>query len=739
MSFFKRLLNFNSVSPSSSNKNTPSSSSNNNDSNNNKLPQGWEKHVDSITKHPYYVNAGLNITQWTVPNSSSAADARVLLQKLPPALSVAPVKPATTSATSVVPPHKDPCTNPYDSTDLYYYISPKNGSGPYIPQPTDGDIRDYARIKDGRTIWTQGTIPNTSATGCMTQDLGGYFGIQVDGLNKMIIDAYNAKFSNRPPIETLVPLETKYFYYVRTIYSEKEYEPRRLRAIEFALEGRRLSSDSGWGNGNPQNIPNTNATGFMTSAKNDTINKRFYVRVDRANNAIIEAYNESLKNPLPPGWEEVKQASGQIFYGNPTLKIVQEVRPTSEAPEPIPSSPLPPGWEYLKDDSGRIYYGNPVLKIKQYNRPDNLPPGWKEFREEASGKLYYKNTSGIVQYDRPLPPLPPRWVETKEWHGGISYVYPPLRWTQSERPLPLPPGWEYMRGKTGKLYYMNPSLYTAQYAFPTTPSSSSTPAQVAAQPLVPAQSTSSAPATPDLAAQPLVPATSAPAAGAAPLPPLPPGWEELKDENTGRISYGNRRLKTVQWDRPANLPPGWEELREPSGRIYYENSVLKVVQYELPMLYEMGNKTFSSTNELLNNIYSQCPTYTSECKVTAAPAAAAAGDPGAEAAKALRWNKQQQLVAEEEQRYHASPLPPPTSDKLPEGWRKTVDPVTKNPVWVQDSTGILRYDPPPPNGGAKNKKTSKRRSNRLRKASRRKASRRKASHRKDSRNRTCNK
>ena len=117
------------------------------------------------------------------------------------------------------------------------------------------------------------------------------------------------------------------------------------------------------------------------------------------------------------------------------------------------------------------------------------------------------------------------------------------------------------------------------------------------------------------------------------------------------------------------------------------------------------------------------------------------GDPGAEAAKVLRWNKQQQLVAEEEQRYHASPLPPPTSGdpfgtnyrdyhspynterQLPEGWRKSVDPVTKNPVWVQDSTGILRYDPPP-NGGAKNKKTSKRRSNRLRKASRRKASRR---------------
>ena len=52
--------------------------------------------------------------------------------------------------------------------------------------------------------------------------------------------------------------------------------------------------------------------------------------------------------------------------------------PAASAPdEPIiyqlqqPSAPplLPPGWEELKEPSGRIYYGNPTLKIVQYGLP----------------------------------------------------------------------------------------------------------------------------------------------------------------------------------------------------------------------------------------------------------------------------------------------------------------------------------------------------------------------------------
>ena len=46
---------------------------------------------------------------------------------------------------------------------------------------------------------------------------------------------------------------------------------------------------------------------------------------------------------------------------------------------------------------------------------------------------------------------------------------------------------------------------------------------------------------------------------------------------------------------------------------------------------------------------------------------------------------------------------------LPEGWRYTLDPVTGTPIWVENSSGTVRYNPPP-NGGrrTKNRKISKR-------------------------------
>ena len=395
------------------------------------LPHGWEQLKDA-TGRISYGNRALNTVQWDRPSSPKPS----------PSL---------------------------DLEDLYYFYSYEQG--PYVPVSEDdistrarnlfgnGDQRDH----NSYIYWTPGPIPKTNATGWLSQDLNGptFFAVRVDGLNKGIIDAYNATFTNSP---TPFPLKLKYFYYTR--FRSKEYVLKNFNNISFrqslrlnqnrSLQCDNLISNACWGE--LQQIPDTNAMGFMT---NDGVegDKMIYVRVDRANNAIIEAYNASLKNP-------------------------------SSTSAPAPAQPL-------------------VLAP-----PTVLPAPQSQVLESVN------------------PPAP------------------------LSNPAPL------------------------------VPASSSDPAQA-----------------------------------------LPPGWEQLIDAKTGGISYGNKALNTVQWYRPANLPPGWEELKEPepSGRIYYGNRELKVVQYELPMLYEMGGKTFSSTNALLNNIYLKCPTYTSECKVTAAPAAAAGG------------------------------------------------------------------------------------------------------------------
>ena len=55
---------------------------------------------------------------------------------------------------------------------------------------------------------------------------------------------------------------------------------------------------------------------------------------------------------------------------------------SSETPAP-PSTlePLPQGWEELREPSGRVYYGNPTLQITQYERPRVLPSA-EERQEE---------------------------------------------------------------------------------------------------------------------------------------------------------------------------------------------------------------------------------------------------------------------------------------------------------------------------------------------------------------------
>ncbi len=72
-----------------------------------------------------------------------------------------------------------------------------------------------------------------------------------------------------------------------------------------------------------------------------------------------------LQATVPHGWEVLIDQYGQLYYGNPQLKITQYQHPSRGISEP----PLPAGWERLVDQQGRQYYGNPQLKITQYQHP----------------------------------------------------------------------------------------------------------------------------------------------------------------------------------------------------------------------------------------------------------------------------------------------------------------------------------------------------------------------------------
>jgi hypothetical protein len=218
---------------------------------------------------------------------------------------------------------------PLDLEDLYYFISSARGT--YIPS-TYQEVRDFKdRRSDHDITWKPATIPDTNATGWVSQDLGGRFVVRVDGKNKVIIDNYDLiKFnfvSNFP-----IRLKPKYYYYCKYVKDNKsEYISRTLD--QLALMEPDVLEKNTWGT--LKNIPNTNAMGSINVSGGSSW---LLVRVDEANNAIIEAYNKTVAQPLPPGWEVLTDKSGVNYYGNPALKIVQWGRPSQPPVQPTPNA-----------------------------------------------------------------------------------------------------------------------------------------------------------------------------------------------------------------------------------------------------------------------------------------------------------------------------------------------------------------------------------------------------------------
>jgi hypothetical protein len=182
---------------------------------------------------------------------------------------------------------------------------------------------------------------------------------------------------------------------------------------------------------------------------------------------------------------------------------------------------------------------------------------------------------------------------------------------------------------------MNSSLYTAQYAFPTPPSSSSASA--------PAQISASAPPmdddTDNIQVKPAniegaQSISSSPPSSTAPstskLPPLPLGWEELR-EPSGRIYYGNPALKLVQLDRPFEPPSQLQVQPIPNASSTPSSSPPPSTVPSIPStstVYKINNEATDHQllmNKMMNEIKLMCPPGTPKCQITVSTNAVAGG------------------------------------------------------------------------------------------------------------------
>eukprot|EP01105_Mastigella_eilhardi_P022529 TRINITY_DN5553_c0_g1_i2.p1 TRINITY_DN5553_c0_g1~~TRINITY_DN5553_c0_g1_i2.p1 ORF type:complete len:398 (+),score=113.06 TRINITY_DN5553_c0_g1_i2:120-1313(+) len=160
----------------------------------------------------------------------------------------------------------------------------------------------------------------------------------------------------------------------------------------------------------------------------------------------------------------------------------------------------------------------------------------------------------------------------------------------------LPPGWvERTDPNSGRAYYANLVTRESRWDRPT--ATAATPPVVAA------------------AAAPIAVVAAAQIAPATALPPLPCGWEERLDRNSGRTYYVHLPSRKSQWERPRPLADGWEERTDrSSGRVYYVCPATRESRWERPeVLSPAAGATASTTTAV-------------EAKPAAAPVKAAAAE-----------------------------------------------------------------------------------------------------------------
>lgn len=154
------------------------------------------------------------------------------------------------------------------------------------------------------------------------------------------------------------------------------------------------------------------------------------------------------------------------------------------------TEPLPAGWEQCVDRSGNVYFQNHMLKKTQWNRPTTyqppLPPGWSE-NVDSHGRTYYSNhITKSTQWERPTAPAGPGVAEVKQPFTPVPVAYPAR--TPVVAPaaaMNLPPGWSVrIDPTTGKTYYANHLTKSTQWEPPTAPATGTTPT-IATRPSAP--------------------------------------------------------------------------------------------------------------------------------------------------------------------------------------------------------------------------------------------------------------
>jgi len=184
---------------------------------------------------------------------------------------------------------------------------------------------------------------------------------------------------------------------------------------------------------------------------------------------------------------------------------------------------------------------------------------WEAVYDDNGQTYYYNSSTGETSWDRP-------------------FDMPNLDVTPSSSSNSLPLNWKEVTDENGSIYYYNEVTFETSWTFP----SSTEPSRSIADTIIITSMESSSSTD------------------------LPPGWQEVTDEN-GNTYFYNTNTNETAWERPSesksisssnsgsSLPAGWQALVDENGTTYYFNEATNETSWD-PPISEKLILDFSSIN-----------------------------------------------------------------------------------------------------------------------------------------------
>jgi len=388
-------------------------------------------------------------------------------------------------------------------------------------------------------------------------------------------------------------------YYYNTVTQETSWEIPP--ASPDSAIGTNVSAAEPENHPSPEEVPSGDSSGTFPDENGDAADEPEIVESAGPTSTDPATVDEGSPTQLPQDWVElVDESSGQTYYYN---TVSQEsswerpaVNPQSDeaadaqvasaeelAPEELASSghecvppreneviadepekveteaasevtigdevsteALPQDWIEAVDDDGRRYYYNTVTQETRWEKPfiastaeneeDMISESKDEEPPETTHSLGVRNISP-ADLDTPVVDEP-ECVETdaRSVDGGES------------SPMgPLPGDWvEVSDEASGQVYYYNTVTQETSWERPQ-PSTSDVPESTGTE----AEENTSEPTAPVEAAEPMpssIPESGKDSGEGQNI--LPPHWEEVVDEASGRVYYLNTVSQETSWEKP---------------------------------------------------------------------------------------------------------------------------------------------------------------------------------------------